>query len=211
MDFTGPEGGRGAALTARHARRRPARLDQLAPHLPLRPPTTPKSGSIPRATRRNCNARSGWYRLRQEPVISKEAPHRSRGWQFAWRRLRNLLSVTVRHVAALDSVGPRPWPRSADLAFPRPQVDFSVAPKCSAWAGCARRSLEMTSLCTQDSKVEPRHTVLGLSRSGARPGTPGGTARAASPSAECPCRGWTRRPSRRCRPPRPGAGGPRGR
>jgi hypothetical protein len=38
-------------------------------------------------------------------VISKEAPHRSRGRQIAWRRLRNLLSGTARHVAALDCVG----------------------------------------------------------------------------------------------------------
>jgi hypothetical protein len=42
---------------------------------------------------------------RNESVISKEAPHQSRGRQIAWRRLRNLLSVTDRPVAALDSVG----------------------------------------------------------------------------------------------------------
>jgi hypothetical protein len=41
----------------------------------------------------------------QDPVISKEAPHRFRGRRIAWRRLRNLLSATGRHAAALDSVG----------------------------------------------------------------------------------------------------------
>jgi hypothetical protein len=39
------------------------------------------------------------------PVISKEAPHRSCRGQIVWRRLRNLLSVTARHAAALGSVG----------------------------------------------------------------------------------------------------------
>jgi hypothetical protein len=41
----------------------------------------------------------------KESVISKEAPHRTRGRQIAWRRLRNLLSVTARHIATRDSVG----------------------------------------------------------------------------------------------------------